>query len=199
MRRAYSEVTDRREIERILTSTNIGRMASTGADGYPYVTPVNFVLYDGSIFFHSAPTGEKLDNIARDARVCFEVDTPLAYLDAAFETSRRGCRLHQFYHCVVIRGRASVVPDGPRKTAALNALVAKHEPGVPLEPVTEDLPAYKACKVIEIRPESISAKSDLAQNRAPEERLARAQYFKPRNAPGDIATIRAMGYDPDAL
>jgi len=199
MRRAFSEVTDMRQIERLLTTANIGRMASVGSDGYPYITPVNFVYYEGNIYFHSAPVGEKLDNIAHDARVCFEVDVPLAYLDAAFEPDRRGCKVHQFHHCVVIRGDASVVPDGSLKTAALNALVAKHEGGAGLEPVTEDLPAYRACKVVQIRPRSISAKSDLAQNKTPAERLARARYLKRRNAPMDIETVRAMGYDPDSL
>jgi hypothetical protein len=199
MRRVFSEVKDMRQIEGMLTTANIGRMATMGADGYPYVTPVNFVYYEGSIYFHSAPAGEKLDNIARDARVCFEVDVPLAYLDAAFEPDRHGCKVHQFHHCVVIRGDASVVPDGSLKTAALNALVAKHEGGASLEPVSEDLPAYRACKVVQIRPKSISAKSDLAQNKTPAERLARARYLKQRNAPLDLETVRAMGFDPDSL
>ena len=199
MRRAQSEITDIHKIVEVLASATIGRMASIGADGYPYVTPVNFVYLDGCIYFHSAPVGEKLENIAREPRVCFEVDVPLAYLDANFEPDRRGCKVHQFYHCVVIRGEASVVPDGSLKTAALNALVTKHERGVQLEPVTEDLPAYRACRVVQIRPKSISAKSDLAQNRSAEERLARARYLKLRNAPTDMETVRAMGFDPDTL
>ena len=199
MRRAQSEVTDQREIERILCSTNIGRIATTGADGYPYITPVNFVYHQGNIYFHCAPEGEKLDNIARDPRVCFEVDVPLSYLDASFEPDRRGCKVHQSYHCVIIRGEASVLPAGPLKTAALNALVAKHEPGVTLEPVTEDLPAYDGCNVVQIRPVTTTAKSDLHQKKTPEQRLAIALHLKRRNGPTDLETIRAMGFDPGKL
>ena len=199
MRRKHSEVTDPQEIERILGAATIGRMATTGKDGYPYVTPVNFVYYQGNIYFHCAPVGEKLDNIARDPRVCFEVDLPLAYLDAAYDSERRACKLHQLYHCVIIRGDASIVPDSPLKLAVLNALVAKHEPGVALQPVTEDLPPYRACAVVEIRPKTISAKSDLNQNKTPEERLAQARYFMQRNKPGDPETVRAMGFGPDEL
>ena len=51
MRRKHSEVTDPGEIERILSMTNIGRMATIGQDGYPYITPVNFVSMDGNIYF----------------------------------------------------------------------------------------------------------------------------------------------------
>ena len=199
MRRKHSEVTDKKEIERVLCSTNIGRMATTGSDGYPYITPVNFVLYRGNIYFHCALEGEKLDNIARDSRVGFEVDTPLAYLDTGFDPERPGCKLHQFYHCVIIRGEASVVPDGPLKTAALNALVAKHEPGAVLQPVTEDMHGYRICNIVQIRPATITAKSDLYQNKTPEERLAMARYFKGRNGPTDLETVRAMGFDPDEL
>ena len=81
MRRKHCEVTDPREINRILSSTNIGRLATSGADGYPYITPVNFIWREGKIYFHSATVGEKLDNLAREPKVCFEVDVPLAYLD----------------------------------------------------------------------------------------------------------------------
>ncbi len=199
MRRKHSEVSDKREMERILCSTNIGRLGTTGADGYPYVTPVNFVYYRGNIYFHCAPAGEKLDNIARDSRVCFEVDVPLSYLDTSLGQEQRGCKVHQLYHCVIIRGEATVVPDGPLKTAALNALVAKHVPGADLKPVTDDLPAYGACKVIQIRPVTTTAKSDLSQNKTPEERLAVARYLKGRNGPMDLETVMAMGFDPDDL
>ena len=81
MRRKHSEITDPLAIEDILRTATIGRMATVGRDGYPYITPVNFVYHGGDIYFHCAPEGEKLDNIARDSRVCFEVDIPLSYLD----------------------------------------------------------------------------------------------------------------------
>ena len=199
MRRKHAQVTDKREMERVLASTNIGRLATTGSDGYPYVTPVNFVFHEGNIYFHCAPAGEKLDNVLRDSRVCFEADVPLAYLDTNFKGEPFGCNAHQFYHCVIIRGEATVVPDGPLKAAALNALMAKHEPRAVLEPLTEDLPDCVACNVIQIRPVSITAKSDLAHNKTSEERLALARYFKGRNGPMDPETVRAMGFNPDDL
>lgn len=196
MRRKHCEITDPLDIERILSSTTIGRLATHGADGYPYITPVNFVYYERNIYFHSASKGEKMDNLVRDPKVCFEVDIPLAYLDAGFDPDRRICHLHQYYHSVIIRGMARVVPDSPLKVAALNALVSKQERRAGYEPVNEDMPAYKACKVVEIEPVSISAKSDLGQNKSPEEQLAIAQYLSNRNQPGDLEAVIAMGFDP---
>jgi len=199
MRRSHCEVRDPEKILEILSSARIGRLATRGADGYPYITPVNFVYHGGKIYFHCAPEGEKLDNIARDPRVCFQVDIPLAYLDSGFDPERNVCRLHQFYHCVIIRGEARVLPDGPEKIAALNALVAKHEGGARAPRVHEEMPACKACKVVEIQPHSISAKSDLARNRPEEERKAIARYLKGRGGPQDRETIEAMGFDPELI
>ena len=198
MRRNHSEVTDQKEIERILSSTNIGRLATNGQDGYPYITPVNFVSLKGNIYFHCAPKGEKLDNLIRDSRVCFEVDVPLSYIDIGLDPGRPICHLHQFYHCVIIRGSAAVVKDSNLKVHALNALIAKHEKTEDFKKVTEEMSGYKACEVIEIKPESTTAKSDLIQNKSEADRRAVAEYLFKRNQPGDREAVSAMGFQFNA-
>jgi len=195
MRRSHSEITDSQEIQRILSLTNIGRLATNGQDGFPYITPVNFVSLMGSIFFHCAPRGEKLDNLSRDPRVCFEVDVPLSYIDIGLDPERPICNLHQFYHCVIIRGTAAVVKDSVLKLAALNALIAKHEKSNAFKKVTEDMSGYKGCEVIQVKPGSISAKSELIQNKSEADRRAVAQYLFKRNQPGDRQTVAAMGFE----
>ena len=194
MRRKHSEVTDPEEIARILSMTNIGRMATIGKDGFPYITPVNFVSLNGNIYFHCAPRGEKLDNLKENPRVCFEVDVPLAYLDRALDPTRPICHLHQYYHCVIIRGTGAVVEDTDLKVAALNALVAKHEGHDNFEPVEASMPQCKACHVVEIKPESVTAKSDFSQNQPEENRRAIAEYLYKRNLPGDRESVKAMGF-----
>jgi nitroimidazol reductase NimA-like FMN-containing flavoprotein (pyridoxamine 5'-phosphate oxidase superfamily) len=195
MRRNHSEVTDPQEIQRILSLTNIGRLATNGPDGFPYIVPVNFVSLDGNIYFHCAPKGEKLDNLIRDPRVCFEVDVPLSYIDIGLDPNRPICNLHQFYHCVIIRGSAAVVKDSTLKVDALNALIAKHENTEDFKKVTQDMSGCKACDVIEIRPDSISAKSDLIQNKSEEDRRMVAEYLFKRNQPGDREAVAAMGFE----
>jgi nitroimidazol reductase NimA-like FMN-containing flavoprotein (pyridoxamine 5'-phosphate oxidase superfamily) len=196
MRRRQCEITDPQEISRILSAATIGRMATLGADGYPYITPVNYVYTNGCLYFHCARKGEKLDNIARDNRVCFQVDIPLAYLDLGYNPDAGACSLHQFYHCVIVRGRARVVPDGDLKTVALNALVAAHEPDRTAPSVHADMADYNACAVVEIRPETLSAKSDLAQKKSAADREALARYLEKRGWPGDRETVKAMGFMP---
>jgi hypothetical protein len=190
------EVTDREEMRRILASSNIGRLATCGADGYPYITPVNFVFFEGFVYFHSSPKGEKMGNIARDPRVCFEVDVPLAYLEANFNPEKNPCLTSQLYHCVIIRGKARMVSEDQLKTNALNALVAKHEGNKDFVPVTQKSPWYKVCCVVEIKPEKMTASSNLAQAHPQKKfRHTFAQHLAKRGLPGDLEAIRAMGYE----
>ncbi len=195
MRCKQCEITDPERIREILSSVNIGRLATNGADGYPYITPVNFVFYKEHVYFHCALEGEKLDNVSRDPKVCFEVDVPLAYLEVTFNPERNPCRTHQFFHCVIIRGGARIIPDGELKTAALNALVKKHEGNTEFTPITPDSLGYKTCRVMEVTPEKMTAKSDLGQ-RSPQRDYLRyiAENLVKRGLPGDLKAVREMGF-----
>jgi len=199
MRRKACEVTDPERIREILASANIGRLATNGTDGYPYITPVNFVFHKECIYFHTALKGEKLDNISRDHKVCFEVDVPLSYLEADFNPDSDPCRTHQFFHCVIIRGRARMIPDGDLKTLALTALVEKHEGNTDFKPIMESQ-GYKGCGVIEVVPENTTAKTDVGQGRK-HNRFTAEKLIK-RGLPGDLETAREMGYtfelDPES-
>lgn len=193
MRRAFNEIKDRDTIGDILGKTMIGRLATIGEDGYPYITAVNYVHFRGAIYFHCASSGEKLNNIARDARVCFAVDRPLAYLDTEFDKSLPACDVGQFYQSVVIRGRAEIVDDLEEKVAALNALMAVHEGVAEFAEITADSRAVGLCHVVAVRIESLSAKANLGQKKPPAERQRIADYLRRRGLPGDEETARLLG------
>ena len=185
MRRKLEDITEKRVIDAILKKARIGRLATIGEDGYPYVTPVNYVYWQEAICFHCALKGEKLDNIARNPKVCFEVDIPLAYLDTGFDKSKPPCDVGQFYQSVVIRGRAELISDIDKKVAALNALMASHEEVVGFAGITVETPAVAACVVVMVRVESISAKANLAQKRSEADKEKIRTYLQERGLPGD--------------
>ena len=197
MRRTKNEIKDQQQIKDILTEATIGRMATIGADGFPYITPVNYVYHRDKIYFHCAHKGEKMDNISQDNKVCFEIDIPLSYLEVAFNRMNNGCKVHQLYKCVIIRGRASVVEDVETKIDALNALVASHEGNRDFDAITPEESLAKACSVVEISIESISGKSDLLQERSKEYRRNIASDLATRGLPGDLEAVKAMGYELD--
>ncbi len=193
MRRKQCEIKSMEVIEEILNRTRIGRLATLGRDGFPYITPVNYVWWNGSVYFHCAHQGEKIENISQDNKVCFEVDIPLSYLGLEYEPKRPTCQVHQFYHCVIIRGTAEVVSDLNEKIAALNALVQVHEGTNNFAKVTEESKGLAPCTVIAVRVEHISGKSDLAQKMAKEDREKVARYLLKRDLPGDREAADLIG------
>ena len=192
MRRKLLEITDKDEINKIIDSTNIGNLATIGCDGYPYITPVNFVRVNDCIYFHCALKGEKLNNIAVNSKVCFEIDIPLGYLGMGWKPNHPICQLHQLSHCVIIRGRANIIGDDSLKASVMNALIEKHEPNSSFKHMTKDLPRLKACHIIEIKPDSISAKSDLLQDKGKEAAEAVLKYFTDRDLPEEKEAVKAL-------
>ena len=192
MRRKFNEVTDKKEIDSILLGSRIGRLATLGSDGYPYITPVNYVYLRGAIYFHCALQGEKLDNLQRNPKVCFAVDRPLAYLDTNFDKSGAVCDVGQFFQSVVIRGRAELVVDGSEKVDALNALMACHENDPGFAAITAETPAVARCAVVVVRIESMTAKANLAQKKSPAEREKIRAYLQQRGLPGDKEAAELM-------
>jgi uncharacterized protein len=196
MRKKQKEISDWQQIEAILRRARIGRLATSGADGYPYITPVNYVYFRGAIYFHCARVGEKLSNIERDDRVCFAVDLPLAYLDTACNPSAPPCEVSQLYQSVVIRGRAAVVAGEEEKLAVLNALMACHEGDAGGDPgfaaIDAATPALAHCLVVAIRIESLSAKAGLLQGKGAAEREKVRGYLLARGLPGDRETAELL-------
>jgi nitroimidazol reductase NimA-like FMN-containing flavoprotein (pyridoxamine 5'-phosphate oxidase superfamily) len=125
MRKANKEIRDREVIEALLAACPVGRIATSGPDGWPMVKPVNFVYRNGRIHFHTAKEGEKIDHIRRDNRVCFEADQPIAYVRGS-----RGnpCTAEYLYRSVIVKGRATIVEDEGERLEALSALMAKYQP-----------------------------------------------------------------------
>ncbi|WP_136806788.1 pyridoxamine 5'-phosphate oxidase family protein [Desulfosediminicola flagellatus] len=185
MRRKQCAITDPESISEILRRCTVGRLATIGVDGYPYITPLNFVYSNGSIYFHCARKGEKTDNILRNPKVCFEVDIPLAYLGTDFDDQYPACQVHQFYHSVIIRGNADIIEDIDEKVMALNAMMATHENRPDFSEITAATPAVSACSVVAVCVDSITAKSDLAQKKSDEQKQQIAEYLTLRNLPGD--------------
>jgi len=132
-----------------------GRLATCDPAGQPYITPLNYLYCAGKIYFHSKLDGRKLDNIAANSRVCFEVSAT-AKLTVATE---RPCGCSTRYTSVLAFGRARVVSDVAEKTALLNLLVERYAEGKAFQPVEESHAA--SCAVVEIAVEQVSGKMNV--------------------------------------
>jgi hypothetical protein len=124
MRVAKKEISDKKTVEKLLAQCAVGRLGTVGSEGYPMVKPLNFVYHEGRIYFHSAREGEKIEDIKRDERVCFEVDLPLAFVRGEGSP----CKADYRYRSVICTGRARLVEESQEKLAALKALMEKYQP-----------------------------------------------------------------------
>ena len=70
MRRKTQQL-PRDEAEEILRAGSSGVLALAGNEGYPYALPISYVYHEGRLYFHCAPTGHKLDAVARCPKASF--------------------------------------------------------------------------------------------------------------------------------
>ena len=85
MRRKDKALTNEEMLD-IMNIAEYGILSTIGEDGYPYGVPVNFIYQNGDIYFHSALTGHKLDNIAFSDKVCFCVVIDVELIPDDFNT-----------------------------------------------------------------------------------------------------------------
>ena len=102
----------------LLEKVQHGVLSTVGEQG-PYGVPISYVLDGGSIYFHSAITGHKLDNINYDPRACFTVMESGEPFDID-----RGFTLA--YRSVIVFGELTVVKDDGERASALEKLIRKY-------------------------------------------------------------------------
>lgn len=143
------------EAREFLRAGTEGRLATCNQAGQPYITPLNYLFHDGKVYFHSQHDGRKLDNIAGNDRVCFEVSTPVKITVA----NKRPCGCSTRYASVLAFGVARVLSDDAQKAALLNLLVEKYAGGKAFQRVKKEDAA--GCAVVEISVEQISGKRNV--------------------------------------
>jgi len=84
----------------------------------PYGVPISYCYFNGSLYFHCAPAGRKLDDIREEERVSFCVVGRTQTLSEKFSMS---------YESVIVSGVASEC-TGDEKVNALDELIRKYSP-----------------------------------------------------------------------
>jgi nitroimidazol reductase NimA-like FMN-containing flavoprotein (pyridoxamine 5'-phosphate oxidase superfamily) len=120
MRRKDKAITDRGEIDDIISRSLVCRLALS-RNNTPYVIPLCFG-YDGEyLYFHSAGEGTKIDILRENPDVAFEFDT-----DCEAMPSEKPCAWSMKYRSVVGSGRALFVEDAGGKRDALDIIFSHY-------------------------------------------------------------------------
>lgn len=117
MRRSDKQITDPAEIETIIRGSSVCRLAFCDA-GQPYLVPLSFGYRNGTLYFHSAREGKKIDILRSNDRVCFEFD-----LGGQVVKSGEVCNWGVAYRSVIGTGRAVFIEDLPEKRHALAVII----------------------------------------------------------------------------
>jgi len=92
-----------------------GRIASVGADGWPYCVPLLYVWADGEVHIHNpAARGHFRTNVEHSPRVCFEVDEA----GDVFDYGRFECDTSVAHRSVIVFGTIRIVDDAPARSAS---------------------------------------------------------------------------------
>ncbi len=98
---------EKSEIENLLKEQMLCRIAFKG-DKYPYVAPFQYVLVDGSLYFHFTDYGKKMRLLEKNTRVCVEIER------YRFDLSE--------YNFVLLRGELEVVRNSHERAKVIKRI-----------------------------------------------------------------------------
>ena len=144
----------------ILSRGTSGVLAVAGDGGYPYAVPLSYVYQEGTLFFHCAKAGHKLDALRRCSKASFCVIDQDQVVPPEYTT---------YFRSVIAFGEVREVTDEAAKRRAIERLALKYAP--------DDSEANRAAAidrewgalcVLELRIEHLSGKEStaLAKERA---------------------------------
>ena len=210
------EIRSRTNLIEFLNAQPVGRIASIDERGYPQIIPMNFVHVEsrtsstevfpngediphvdfGTIYMHSHPSGEKIENVKRNSKVGFEVDLPICFLPSYYFHPTDASQADTLYISVVIKGNASIVIGLKEKTLALNALMNKYQKEGGYQPLSTDMPTVREVTVIRVVPIRMSGKYKIGQHWSPNYRIKIARAIIKREGITKASTIlKTMGIE----
>ncbi|MBI5130865.1 MAG: pyridoxamine 5'-phosphate oxidase family protein [Rhodopseudomonas palustris] len=122
IRRADRAMSEQRTLETLAAGYS-GRLATVGADGFPYCVPLLYLWIDGVLYLHTTSAhGHLRANVEHEPRVCFEVDEQ----QGVFDYGRFECDSGLAYRSVCLFGRIRIVEEPDAKQRFCEALMAKY-------------------------------------------------------------------------
>lgn len=197
MRREEFDIKDEKSINEVLEVCEYGTL-SLIKDNKPYCVALNFVYFEGSIFFHGSNEGTKIDTIKGNNLGCFIAVKPYSTIPSYFFDTLAACPATQFFASVFLEGTLSFVENSDRKAEVLNALMKKLQKDGGYETIAYDKAMYSKMidkvAVIELKPQNITCKIKVGQNLNNEKREKLLEKLESRASSVDNETIKQMRF-----
>ncbi|OPA80150.1 flavin-nucleotide-binding protein [Paenibacillus selenitireducens] len=196
MRRKEFSIEEQQEIELFLAEMTFGFLGTLSEDGWPHITPLNFVYHEGDIYFHGSKIGDKMKQMKHDTRVTFSVAKEFALIPSYFTDPTYACPATAFFKSVLLKGTAHLVDDPSLKARVFTAFMQKLQPEGGYEPFNLEDPGYlrqiNGVAMVRIQVESMSAKFKFGQNASESKRDQIVAGLSERQALYDEETIEMM-------
>jgi uncharacterized protein len=140
------------EITTLLLTEPVGNLGTVSDNGFPYITPVHFVVIEEKIYIHGLRAGQKIDYLKKNSKVGFEVFR----LNGLIHDPELPCDTNTDYQSVILTGIAKLIDDEVLKINVLDEVVKKYTP----QHIGKSYPAamLKSTGVIEITVSEITGK-----------------------------------------
>lgn len=127
--RRFRQQLPEEEAKGILKNATNGVLCLVDYDSKPYGVPMSFI-YDGtgSIYFHCALSGRKLECVKNNPNACFTVIDQDEIHPEEFTT---------YFRSVIVEGIVRIIDDRVEMKKALRWLSTKYSPGIDCEPEIE--------------------------------------------------------------
>ncbi|SEA79975.1 hypothetical protein SAMN05660420_03225 [Desulfuromusa kysingii] len=120
MRRSDKAVIDQDTIEKILRTGRTCQLAFS-AEPVPYQVTLNYSYHEGSLYFHAAREGRKIDLIRKHGQSAFTI-----VLDLGLITGDRACDWTVRFQSVVGHGQITLFESFAEKRHALDLFMAQY-------------------------------------------------------------------------
>jgi len=197
MRREEFDIKDEKSINEVLEACEYGTL-SLIKDNKPYCVALNFVYFEGSIFFHGSSEGKKIDTIKANNLGAFIAVKSYSTIPSYFFDTLAACPATQFFASVFIEGTLDFVLEVNRKAEVLNALMQKLQKDGGYETISYNKAMYTKMidkvTIIELKPQNISCKIKVGQNLNDSKRDKLLKKLENRASNLDMQTIKQMKF-----
>lgn len=123
MRMFKKSVQDEERINLFLSEMETGYLGLSSQD-MPYIVPLNYVWYEGNVYFHGASEGKKIEIIEDNPNATFVVSENYGTI-----TDPVPANTDTAYLSVMLFGKVEFVNDLDEATKAMQQLLNKYVPG----------------------------------------------------------------------
>jgi predicted FMN-binding regulatory protein PaiB len=184
-----------------VTSQQLGRLVSVGADGQPHIGLYPFLFLGDRIETHLHRNDEQLTDLTANARCAFEVDEVLGSIPSHWVHASNAMFATAYHRTVIFECEAAVSDDPEVLAAQQQRLMQHYQPDGGHAPVTAGHAMYRGAfreiRALTLTVRTRKVKWKLGQNRKPEQLMKLIAELRKRGRGTDAAAADALQWSMD--